>query len=238
MTEPVTRAPPLAWPSFVAGFKATAGLAVAGGVFGILFGIIALAKGLDAESTVLMSALVFAGAAQVAALELWQEPLPYLGIFLAVLLVNSRHILMGITLHQTLSANRRRPPYAVLFLLTDANWVLTMKEQQAPHRVAFFAGSGFAMYSFWMVGTVLGVSAPALLDERSLQGLAIGGALYIAILICIFFRGRKVGILIAPLASAAVTLVAARFVGTALALLAGVIAAAAVTLLRELYRRA
>ncbi len=236
-TPPVTENAP-AWPSFVAGFKATAGLAVAGGVFGILFGIIALAKGLDAGSTVLMSAVVFAGAAQVAALELWQEPLPYLGIFLAVLLVNSRHVLMGVTLHETLSTRRRRPPFAVLFLLTDANWVLTVKEHRAPNRVAFFAGSGWAMYSFWVVGTVIGVAAPALLDARSLQGLAIGGALYIAILICIFFRGRSAGILVAPLASAVCTLLAAQFVGSALALLAGVAAAAGVTLLREAYRSA
>ncbi|MBT8085596.1 MAG: hypothetical protein HKN35_12815 [Woeseia sp.] len=231
-------APAPAWPSFVAGFKATVGLAVAGGVFGILFGIIALAKGLDAGSTVLMSAAVFAGASQVAALELWQEPLPYAGIFLAVLLVNSRHILMGVTLHETLSAGQRRPPFGVLFVLTDANWVLTKKEQRAPNRIAFFAGSGWAMYSFWLIGTVIGVSAPALLDARTLQGLAIGGALYIAILICIFFRGQKIGMLVAPLASAAVTLLAANFVGSALALMAGVCAAAGVTLLRELHRRA
>ncbi|MGB5247314.1 MAG: AzlC family ABC transporter permease [Woeseia sp.] len=235
-TERPAHAP--AWPSFVAGFRATIGLAVAGGVFGILFGIIALAKGLDAGSTVLMSAAVFAGAAQVAALELWQEPLPYLAIFMAVLLVNSRHVLMGVTLHETLSANRRRPPFGILFVLTDANWVLTMKEQRAGNRAAFFAGSGFAMYSFWLVGTIIGVAAPLLLDARTLQGLAIGGALYIAILICIFFRGRKPGILIAPLASAAFTLLASQYVGSALALLAGVVAAAGVTLLRELRRRA
>lgn len=207
-------------------------------MFGILFGIIALAKGLDAGSTVLMSAAVFAGAAQVAALELWQEPLPYVGIFLAVLLVNSRHVLMGVTLHDTLSNKQRRPPFGVLFVLTDANWVLTVKEKRAPNRIAFFAGSGWAMYSFWLAGTVIGVSAPALLDARTLQGLAIGGALYIAILICIFFRGHKAGFLIAPLASAAFTLLASRYVGSALALLAGVAAAATVTLLRELIRRA
>lgn len=226
------------WPSFREGFRATAGLAVAGGVFGILFGVIALAKGLGAGVAVLMSATVFAGASQIAALELWQEPLPYVAIFLAVALVNSRHILMGVTLHDTLSKNRRRPPFGVLFVLTDANWVLTLREQRAANRVAFFAGSGFAMYSFWVVGTVIGVSAPALLDAQTLQGLGIGGALYIAILICIFFRGRNAGILIAPAASAAFTLLASQYMGSALALLVGVAMAAVVTLLRETFRRA
>ena len=240
MTEPLVSAgeKTSAWPSFAQGFRATAGLAVAGGVFGVLFGVIALAKGLDGGIAVLMSATVFAGASQIAALELWQEPLPYVGIFLAVALVNSRHILMGVTLHDTLSHRRRRPPFGVLFVLTDANWVLTLREQQAPNRVAFFAGSGFAMYSFWVIGTIIGVTAPALLDERTLQGLGIGGALYIAILICIFFRGRNVGILVAPLASAVFTVLAAQYMGSALALLVGVTMAAVVTLLRELFRRA
>lgn len=240
MNEPVGReaGASSAWPSFREGFRATAGLAVAGGVFGILFGVIALAKGLDAGIAVLMSATVFAGASQIAALELWQEPLPYVGIFLAVVLVNSRHILMGVTLHDTLSKNRRRPPFGVLFLLTDANWVLTLRKPPVSNRVAFFAGSGFAMYSFWVVGTVIGVTAPALLDARTLQGLGIGGALYIAILICIFFRGRNAGILVAPLASAAFTLLASQYMGSALALLIGVAMAAVVTLLRELIRRA
>lgn len=224
------------WTSFAAGFRKTAGLAVAGGVFGILFGVLAHAKDLDPWATVLMSATVFAGAAQVAALELWQDPLPYFGVCLAVMLVNSRHVLMGVTLHSTLA--RPRPPFTVLFLLTDANWVLTMRERTAPDRIAFFAGSGSAMYSFWVAGTVIGVSAPALLDSRTLQALAIGGALYIAILIAVFFRGRGVAVLLAPLVSAAGTLLAAHWFSPALSLLCGVVCAAVVSLLRELPRRA
>lgn len=227
-----------AWPSFRAGFRATLGLAVAGGVFGILFGVIALAKGLAPGTTVLMSAALFAGSAQVAVLELWREPLPYAGLTLAVLLVCSRHVLLGVTLHDTLTQGRGRPPFLRLFFLTDANFVLTSRERLAPDRLAFFLGSGMAMYSFWVVGTLLGVLAPALLDERTLAGLAVGGALYIAILIAIYFQGRRAATLAAPALSAAVTLLAGRHVDAALAILAGVAAAAAYTLIRELARRA
>jgi len=227
-----------AWESFKAGYRATLGLAVAGGLFGILFGIISLGHGLSAGGTVLMSAAVFAGAAQVAALELWSEPLPYAGLFLTALLVNSRHVLMGITLHEMLARGRRRPPFGVLFLLTDANWVLGMRGPRVPHRVGYFVGSGFAMYSFWVSGTLIGVVAPSLLDERTLGALGIGGALFIAVLLSIFFQGKPIGRLVAPALSAAVTLAAAQVVESSLAILAGVAAAALVTLLRELARRA
>ncbi len=229
--------PAKAWPSFCAGFQATGGLGFAAGVFGFLFGIIAMGRGFDASITVLMSAAVFAGSAQVAILELWSEPLPYFGLFLAAALVCSRHILMGVTLHDTLSANRKRPPFLTLFVLTDANWVLTRRETRVENRVAFFAGSGVAMYVAWVIGTALGAAAPGILDARTIAGMAIGGALYIAILLCIYFRGARPAKLIAPVISACITLLASRYVDASLAILAGVSAAAAVTVLRE-WRRA
>lgn len=226
-----------AWPSFRQGFAATSGLAVAGGVFGVLFGIIAISRGFDPAIAVLMSAAVFAGSAQVAILELWQEPLPYVGLFLAAWLVCSRHILMGVTLHDTLSRNRRRPPFGVLFVLTDANFVLTSRETRAPHRVAFFFGSGLAMYLAWVAGTAIGVAAPALLDARTIAGLSVGGALYIGVLLAIYFKGHAAARLVAPAVSAAITLLAGRYVDASLAILAGVAAAAVVTVMRE-FRRA
>ena len=229
--------PGAAWPSFRAGLLATGGLAFAGGVFGMLFGIIAISRGFDQGIVVLMSAAVFAGSAQVAVLELWAEPLPYFGLFLAAALVCSRHILMGVTLHDTLSANRKRAPFAVLFVMTDANWVLTRRETRAANRIAFFAGSGVAMYVGWVAGTALGVAAPSILDAQTISGLSIGAALYIAILLCIYFRGHAPARLIAPLISAGVTLLASRYTDAAIAILCGVTAAAMVTLLRE-WRRA
>lgn len=225
-----------AWPSFRAGFAATAGIAVAGGVFGVLFGIIAIGRGFDPLVTVAMSAAVFAGSAQVAVLELWREPLPYAGLFLAAWLVCSRHILMGVTLHDTLSANRKRPPFGILFVLTDANFVLTSRETRAPNRVAFFFGSGVAMYTAWVGGTIVGVAAPALLDARTIAGLSVGGALYIGVLLAIYFKGHAGARLVAPAVSAVVTLLASRHTDASIAILLGVAAAAVVTLFRELRR--
>lgn len=239
LPEPIidSAMPAAAWPSFRAGFQATGGLAFAGGVFGFLFGIIALGRGFDAGVAVMMSAAVFAGSAQVAILDLWSAPLPYFGLFLAAALVCSRHILMGVTLHDTLSANRKRPPFLVLFVLTDASWVLTQRETRAENRLAFFAGSGVAMYVGWVVGTVLGAAAPGILDARTIAGMAIGGALYIAILLCIYFRGSRPAKLIAPTVSACITLLASRYADASIAILAGVSAAALATVLQE-WRRA
>src|SRR5256885_11123585 len=61
--------------------------------FGVAFGVAASAKALSAGIAVLMSAAVFAGASQFAALDLWIAPLPLAMLAVTVLAVNARHIL-------------------------------------------------------------------------------------------------------------------------------------------------
>lgn len=224
-------------PEFRAGVGDTGGLAVGGAVFGVLFGIVALGRGLTEWQALLMSATAFAGAAQVAVMEIWQDPLPYLPIAITAALVCNRHVLMGMTLYDVLVRDRRRPPLAGLLLLTDANWVLTMRDKQAPNRLAYFTGSGIAMYAGWMCGSAIGVALPGLLDAVTITGLRLGGALYIAILLCIFFRGRSRMRMVAPAIAAAVAVGASRWLDHSAALMTGVAAAAVVTLIRELRRR-
>jgi len=226
-----------AWAAFREGAAATVGLALGGAVFGLLFGVLAIGRGLDALQAMFMSATVFAGAAQVAVLEIWREPLPYLPIGITAALVCCRHVLMGVTLYDTLSYRRSRPPFAALFLLTDANWVLTARNTATTHRIAFFVGSGLAMYIAWMVGTLVGVAIPGLLDDATISGLRLGGALFIAILLCIFLRGSRPSRLLEPAIAAAVAVLASRFADNAVALIVGVAAAAGVTLQRELRSR-
>jgi predicted branched-subunit amino acid permease len=226
-----------AWPSLRSGARATGGLAVGGLVFGMLFGIVAISRGLSEWQALLMSATVFAGAAQVAVMEIWSDPLPYLPIAVTAALVCSRHVLMGITLYETLSHNRKRPPFATLFLLTDANWVLTVRDTRVTHRIAFFTGSGLTMYAGWMIGSAVGVIVPGVLDDATISGLRLGGALFMAILLCIYFQGSRWPRLVAPAISAAVAVAASRFLDSAASLMVGVAAAALATLVREQLRR-
>src|SRR3546814_4352109 len=56
---------------------------------------------------VVMSTLVFAGAAQFAALDLWGTQIPLFTLMVAVFAINARHLLMGATLYPWL---RKLPP--------------------------------------------------------------------------------------------------------------------------------
>ena len=79
----MTRAPASTGSFTRAGLRrgARAGLALTLGLapFGLVVGMAADAKGLSLLETLLMSGFVFAGTAQLVALQLWSDPAPILG---------------------------------------------------------------------------------------------------------------------------------------------------------------
>ena len=82
-------------PGVLQGIQKSLPMAVGVVPFGLVFGVMARQSGLDLSAAGLMSAAVFAGAAQFVALGLWHEPLPILTIALTTFLVNLRLVLMG-----------------------------------------------------------------------------------------------------------------------------------------------
>ena len=66
--------------------------------FGIAYGVAATEQGMSATEAILMSAVVFAGAAQFATLDLWQAPVAFVSLALLVLAVNARMVIMGAAL--------------------------------------------------------------------------------------------------------------------------------------------
>jgi predicted branched-subunit amino acid permease len=89
--------------------------------FGLVVGVISDAKGLSMLETLVMCGLVFAGSAQLLALELWTEPAPVLAATLAALVVNMRLAPMGAALAPWLDRLR-----GVLLGVALALWVFWM----------------------------------------------------------------------------------------------------------------
>ncbi|MFD2436397.1 AzlC family ABC transporter permease [Modicisalibacter luteus] len=80
--------------------------------FGLAFGVAAVQRGLSELEALLMSALVFAGASQFAALELWGPEIPLVALIASTFAINARHLLMGASLYPWL---RDLPPAALPF---------------------------------------------------------------------------------------------------------------------------
>ncbi|HMN79580.1 MAG TPA: AzlC family ABC transporter permease [Burkholderiaceae bacterium] len=142
---------------FVAGFRQSIVIAPTVALYGVAFGVLAGASSLSALQSLLFSAWVNAGGAQMASLQAWSEPVPVLAVVLTTWAMNSRYLLLGAALRPVMGDLPARQVYPSLFVLGDGNWALTMREFAAGrHDGAFLAGSGVAMWLCWVLATVAG----------------------------------------------------------------------------------
>jgi 4-azaleucine resistance transporter AzlC len=140
--------------------------------FGAAFGLAAVQKGLEPLQALLMSATVFAGASQFAAVNMWGSSVSLIPLMAVVFAINSRHLLMGASLYPMLrdiSPGRR---YGILLLLTDANWAVSAQDYQSGKRnLEVILGGGLVLWMAWIVGTWLGVYFGGLLQDPKALGL-------------------------------------------------------------------
>src|SRR5215211_4083166 len=101
----------------LAGARRCVPIAISGCGIGLVFGTLAGQAGLGAGEAVLMSALVFSGAAQFVVLGLWAVPPPVATIVLATLVVGLRHVLMGAVLAPVFSKLPRLKAYGSVFFM-------------------------------------------------------------------------------------------------------------------------
>lgn len=168
-----------------AGFRQLIPLSVFVTIFGAAFGLAAVQVGLDDSVIMAMSTLVFAGASQFAALELWGSQVPVFTLAITVFAINARHLLMGATLYPWL---RHLPPsrrYGVMLLASDANWAMSMQAfARGQPGIGLLLGGGFALWLFWVLGTWLGVHfGGAIRDPRSLGLDMVMGCFLLAMVV-------------------------------------------------------
>lgn len=142
---------------FWRGVRAALSIAPAMLPFGLVVGVLAEARGLSALESALMSALVFAGTAQLVALELWADPAPILGATLAALVVNLRMAPMGAALAPWLDRLRGWKLWGTLATLVDNSFAMSVADQRAGGRdAALLLGIGLALWVFWVASTMIG----------------------------------------------------------------------------------
>jgi len=154
------------------GFRQLLPISLFVAVFGMAFGLAATQSGLSGSAIVLMSTLVFAGAAQFATLDLWGTQMPVIALAVTVFAINARHLLMGATLYPWL---RHLPPvqrYAVMLVASDANWALSIQALgRGEPGLSLLLGGGLALWLFWILGTWLGLFMGSAIDDPVRWGL-------------------------------------------------------------------
>lgn len=141
-------------------------------IFGAAFGLAASQMGLSESVIVIMSTLVFAGASQFAALDLWGSHVPLFTLMITVFAINARHLLMGATLYpwlRQLPVGRR---YGVMLVASDANWAMSMQAfgNRQPG-LGLLLGGGLALWLSWVIGTWLGALFGGTIQDPKSLGL-------------------------------------------------------------------
>lgn len=200
--------------------------------FGLVFGMLAGSAGLSPVESVTMSALVYSGSAQVAALDLWRESPPVAAIWITTALISVRYLVLGASLRPWIDRVNPRRVYGSLFLLADQSWALALVEFRAGRRDAgFLLGSGIALFVTWVAGTAIGRMAGDLVPDPSTFSLDFAPAAIFVALLAGLSRGRSD---LAPwLTAAAVAISAHSLLPGSWYVVLGAGAGVAVALLRE-----
>jgi 4-azaleucine resistance transporter AzlC len=148
-------------PQFLAAVKAC--LPVLPGVltFGAISGVAMVAAGMPNYQALAMSVLVYAGNAQLAALQLVTSGSPFAIAILAALVINLRFSIYSLSLAPEFAAVAPRWRPLLSYLLTDNGYAVTLRgyerELTAAGKVWYYSGCSAAIWVAWQIGTLLGV---------------------------------------------------------------------------------
>ena len=148
-------------------------------VLAVSFGVVATDAGMPAVAAVAMSALVYSGSGQFAALGIAGSGGGVGAAVGVATLVSSRFLPMGFALGPSLRGNRVRRALEGQATV-DASWAMAARGDGRFDREYLF-GHSAAQYVPWVAGTVVGVFLPAL-DTRALGLDAVFPAFFLAIL--------------------------------------------------------
>lgn len=143
---------------FLTGVKDTLPIMVGVFPFGLAYGIVAQSIGLTPGETLLMSMLVFAGAAQFISLPMFAEGAGLIMIALTALLINLRHLLMGISLAPYMTGLSLPHKALLTFGMADETYAVTISRAQSiGYSASYHLGSNAAGYMTWTVSTIGGI---------------------------------------------------------------------------------
>ena len=164
-------------------------------VFAAAYGTLAAQKGLTLTEATLMSALVFGGASQLVAMEVWNSPITLASVVsLAVVtaIVNARFILMGATLRPWFAPLPPWQTYPALLSTVDATWLIaTRYRAEGGSDASVFVGAGLALWVVWVGSAIPGYLLGAFIADPKRFGFDLMLPIFFAAMFVPLWRGAR-----------------------------------------------
>ncbi|ESS03595.1 MAG: putative branched-chain amino acid permease (azaleucine resistance) [uncultured archaeon A07HR67] len=199
--------------------------------FALVAGIAAVNAGLTLTEAVALSVIVFAGASQLAALDLLSSNAPLAVVVGTAVVINLRMVMYSASIAPHFARYAARMRAALAYLLTDQAYALSVAkfaENDERSRWRYYLGAAAPLWVVWQIGTVVGVVVGAGVPER--WGLTFAVPLVFLALLVPAMKDRPTTA--AGAAGGAVAVVAAGL-PLNLGLLTGAVSGVAVGLLAE-----
>ncbi|WP_110971137.1 MULTISPECIES: AzlC family ABC transporter permease [Pseudomonas] len=156
----------LARTAYLHGAIASMPLSLAVAPWGLLAGSMAIEANLTPLEGQGLSAIVFAGAAQLVAIGMLKGGANLASILLTTLLLTSQHLLYGLSMRPVIAELPGRWRVALGFLLTDEFFALVSQYDREQFNRWYALGVGFTFYLAWnlftLAGIILGQNIPHL----------------------------------------------------------------------------
>jgi branched chain amino acid efflux pump len=198
------------------GIRAGLPFGAAAALLGLSFGVVARPV-MGPEAAIVMSAFVFAGAAQFGSTAVLAAGGGAAAAIVAGVLLNARFLAMGVAYAPSLHGSKLRRA-AEGQAIVDASWALANRGGGRFDR-NLLLGATIAQYPAWQVGTVLGVLfGEAIGDPRDLGLDAIFPAFFLALLVeeaktprarAVAAGGAAIALALVPIAPAGLPIIAA-----------------------------
>jgi 4-azaleucine resistance transporter AzlC len=145
------------------GFKKSIPVAMGYLPAGIAFGVLAQVAGVPIWATIMLSIVLYAGAAQYACLPMLSAGLPVGSIATNIAAINLRHVFYAVPLLHYLPTQKLAKIYC-LFALTDETFSL-MTSMPAENRQALILPVSLFNHSWWVLATAIGVMIGSALND-------------------------------------------------------------------------
>lgn len=170
---------------FVAGVRDSLPIYLGFVPFGIVVGFTAVDLGLTPLEATVMSALLYAGAAQLAAVFLMAEGAGIALVGLTVFLINARFTMYSASLAPIFKPRSRVRKALYTFLIVDALYALAIprfrrSDDGQVHR--YYFGAGVSLWGSWIIGTMIGAG----LDVTALDAFPVELVLPLVFLALLF----------------------------------------------------
>lgn len=140
---------------FIHGVKDMLPLSIAVVPWAILAGSAAINTGLSVIQAIGMSALMFAGAAQLVSLSMLITGASLISIVVTVFFLTSQHLIYGLSLRGTAESWNFKRRLSIGFLLTDELYAIAMLKKNPSY--SYLLGAGLSFYINWVAFSLVGI---------------------------------------------------------------------------------